>query len=242
MTSRSSDLENCRHFTTTEIKSAFASFPKGYAPYSDLYNYIAGHNTRATLGVEWQAHVRKIVEQYSSDSKAFLGKEDLFHSVDGIGKGIWGSRSSVPPMEEAVDLNDPEKASGMNGPAPRIEATVSRVIRDTKRVRELKVLYSNRCQLCGLAVKLNNKTYSEGHHLKPLGKPHNGPDTKTNVIIACPNHHAQLDYGALAIHPVTLIITHHDIQESVHGCTLFVHDLHQVDAQYLKYHLDKIYR
>ncbi len=39
----------------------------------------------------------------------------------------------------------------------------------------------------------------EGHHLRPLGRDHNGSDDVSNVVILCPNHHAEFDYFLFAI-------------------------------------------
>ena len=41
--------------------------------------------------------------------------------------------------------------------------------------------------------------YAEAAHIRPLGKPHNGPDTTDNILCLCPNHHWLFDYGAFGI-------------------------------------------
>jgi len=59
-------------------------------------------------------------------------------------------------------------------------------------VRELKALHKDKCQVCGLTLKLQgDMTYSEGHHVKPVGY-FDGPDIKSNIIIVCPNCHVLL--------------------------------------------------
>lgn len=61
------------------------------ANYCDLYKryeQIAG--IRLTDGQK--AGIRKKIEDCSSDSKNYKGKEDLFYSVEGKGKGVWGLR------------------------------------------------------------------------------------------------------------------------------------------------------
>lgn len=90
--------------------------------------------------------------------------------------------------QEAVDI----------GPPPRADFTVSRVIRDSALVRKIKTECGHRCQLCGTPFYLGDgQLYSEAHHLQPLGGEHRGPDTKSNILLVCPNHHAQLDFGAI---------------------------------------------
>ncbi|EZP26764.1 hypothetical protein BW34_01965 [Microbacterium oleivorans] len=33
----------------------------------------------------------------------------------------------------------------------------------------------------------------------PLGVPHSGPDIASNILVLCPNHHAQCDLGAIEL-------------------------------------------
>ena len=80
----------------------------------------------------------------------------------------------------------------------REDIVTSRIIRDTGLSVRVKALNRNECQIGGLVIDMPaGKKYSEAHHIKPLGKPHNGPDIIENMICVCPNHHAILDYGAI---------------------------------------------
>ena len=63
----------------------------GKAHYSDLYPEVATVRG-GRLPRTWQAIIRRTIENRSSDSDAFSGKEDIFYSVDGKGKGTWGLR------------------------------------------------------------------------------------------------------------------------------------------------------
>jgi hypothetical protein len=86
---------------------------------------------------------------------------------------------------------------------------VYRILRDTKLARALKRLHNDRCQICGISVELQDgRSYSEAHHIHPLGKPHNGPDVAENIVVVCPNHHAALDFGAFDISSGTFKPTH----------------------------------
>jgi hypothetical protein len=44
------------------------------------------------LPASWEAIVRRELEYNSSDSESWQRKHDLFYSVDGLGKGVWGLR------------------------------------------------------------------------------------------------------------------------------------------------------
>ena len=46
------------------------------------------------LNSTWEQTVQRELESHSSDSKAFLNKEDLFYMVEGKGKGVWGLREN----------------------------------------------------------------------------------------------------------------------------------------------------
>jgi predicted restriction endonuclease len=96
-------------------------------------------------------------------------------------------------------------------PPDRITTTVHRIMRDSEIVVQLKRLYLYRCQICSTRLELISGYYCEAHHLKPLGVPHNGPDTKGNIIIVCPNHHVLLDYGALKIDYKSLELNKHAV-------------------------------
>jgi predicted restriction endonuclease len=41
--------------------------------------------------------------------------------------------------------------------------------------------------------------YAEAHHVRPLGRPYNGPDTIDNIICVCPNCHVLLDYKVIKL-------------------------------------------
>ena len=103
--------------------------------------------------------------------------------------------------------------------------TFERVIRDTKVSNWVKQLYNNHCQICGTTIELSdNVNYSEGHHILPI--KNNGPDIINNLICVCPNHHIQLDYGAIKIDRKKLTIKNG----------------HNIKDEYIKYHNENIYK
>ncbi len=162
----------------------------GVSTYSQLYDEIELIRSNDELSTNWKATVRGVIERHSSDSEAYLGKKDIFYSVDGLGQGIWGLRNYV----------DNQNNDNSGSETSRQNTSVNRIIRDTKIIKELKAFHSDTCQLCSLKIKVGeNRYYSEGHHIKPLGKPHNGKDVKENVIILCPNCHIKFDYGMIDI-------------------------------------------
>lgn len=82
-------------------------------------------------------------------------------------------------------------------PPDRVLTVTYRVLRDTEKARRVKELHTYRCQICDHTIRLpNGSLYAEAHHIKPLGRRHTGPDVMENILCVCPNHHAELDYGA----------------------------------------------
>jgi hypothetical protein len=88
-------------------------------------------------------------------------------------------------------------AADIAEPPARQQQTVYRILRDGNLAKRIKALHNNECQICGHTIRLpDGSRYSEAHHIRPLGKPHDGFDTMDNIVCVCPNHHAELDYGA----------------------------------------------
>lgn len=128
----------------------------------------------------------------------------------------WSPFVSTPVFHEPIDFNVP----------PRQNITTSRIIRDTALSLVVKFLNDYKCQICGITIALSgDKKYIEAHHIKPLGQPHNGPDTIENLICVCPNHHAMLDYGAMMLVPDTLSQA----------------TRHRISNEYIAYHNDVIF-
>jgi len=72
--------------------------------------------------------------------------------------------------------------------------------RDYPQIEELKRRYQYKCQVCQHRIEVGGgRYYCEGHHLRPLGREHRGPPEASNVVILCPNHHAEFDLFLFAI-------------------------------------------
>lgn len=152
----------------------------GLGTLNSIYEAVRSRRS-GPLPASWQAIVRRELEYNSSDSASHQKRHDLFRSVNGIGGGVWALR------EVALDKEEPSEKRQM---------VVNRIIRDTVMVRRLKALYGDVCQVCQTTVSaIDGATYSEGHHVRPLGGSHRGSDTEDNILILCPNCHAGADLG-----------------------------------------------
>lgn len=124
----------------------------------------------------------------------------------------------------------------------RYHTLLDRVNRDQSTVTELKSLYDDRCQLCGARLASGDGTgYSEVHHVRPLGTPHTGPDDHHNMLVLCPNHHADFDNGVLRVDPTDLSIEH-PYDSDVDGEHLTVKPEHELSEDALQYHDEKLCR
>lgn len=130
------------------------------------------------------------------------------------------------PEIAALSARYTSKALDFATPLPvRVQTVASRVIRDTPMAKRLKALHGDQCQLCGTVLRGGTGwTYSEAHHICPLGTPHSGPDVAENILILCPNHHALCDYGMIRL---TLSAI-----RMVSG--------HTVGPQFIEYHNDRL--
>lgn len=84
---------------------------------------------------------------------------------------------------------------------PRDTTTVNRIRRNSEVTASVKALYNNTCQACGTRLVTPAGAHSQGAHIRPLGIPHNGPDTLENMLCLCPNCHVLFDNHALIIGP-----------------------------------------
>ena len=120
-----------------------------------------------------------------------------------------------------INLIDKPLVSDLDVPT-KIDITTSRIIRDTALSTKIKEDNNYQCKICGIALDMpNGRKYTEAHHIRPLGKPHNGPDIEGNIICVCPNHHAQLDYGAIKL----------ELNSDIH-----------IMQEYIDYHNNKVYK
>lgn len=142
---------------------------------------------------------------------------------------------------EERDLREEIRRRGSTEPPERREMKENRVIRDSALSRFLKSLYSHQCQICKFTFRFTaGRRYAETHHIKPLGWKHNGIDKETNMIVLCSNHHAMMDFGAIAIHPERMTLISVDTTYPEHQKPIELMK-HPVDRDFLEYHLENIF-
>ncbi len=152
--------------------------------------------------------------------------DDFWHDTGRDGFKVWRFRltkeSTMPAQASAPISTSP------TAPA-RVTSTIQRVVRATKVSKDVKYLHDHQCQVCGTAIDTPAGKYAEGAHIKPLGRPHNGPDVLENILCLCPNHHVMFDAGTFGIADDFTLIG------GLSG-TLRLKRGHAIGQDYLKYH------
>jgi putative restriction endonuclease len=116
----------------------------------------------------------------------------------------------------------------VGAPAKRAVTNVQRIVRDTALGREVKRLHDYRCQVCRIRLDCAGGAYAEAAHIRPLGRPHDGPDELANLLCLCPNHHVLFDNGAFGIGDALDLIGLPGKLSVVRG--------HSIDVQHLAFH------
>ena len=155
-------------------------------PTRDLKTHILKENIRTADDEAYKLNIRRIVDDFVFLQLPEFNTAPFHNNLLSLRIGIWEDVET--PI--AKDIGEPSET-------PRIVQLTYRVLRDTKLSRMIKELHNYKCQICGHTIQLpNDRLYVETHHIKPLGTPHNGPDSAENILCVCPNHHVALDYGA----------------------------------------------
>ena len=104
--------------------------------------------------------------------------------------------------------------------------------RDGTVTRRIKSLYEHACQMCDITIESPKGPIAEGAHVRPLGRPHNGPDVPANVLCLCPNCHRKFDAGAVHITDTFRVI---DFEGLLVG-PLHRDSRHKIAVEHLAYH------
>lgn len=143
------------------------------------------------------------------------------------GHRVWRFRL-VPFDAPQTDRVGEQRASYES--APRQEERAERIVRRATIAESVKQLHKYRCQVCGERLDTAAGPYAEAAHIRPLGRPHDGPDTAENMLCLCPNHHVLFDQFGLTIADNFELI-------GFPG-RLRTHARHRIYLAYVRYHRD----
>ena len=132
---------------------------------------------------------------------------------------------------EAIETFDPKhKLFAPDGSSETIrnQTIIQRVVRQTSVSDFVKELHDYRCQICGHRITIPTGGYAEAAHIRPLGRPHEGPDQPSNVLCLCANCHVEFDRGAIGIENNLSLINRPG--------SLQTHRDHQIELEQFEYH------
>jgi 5-methylcytosine-specific restriction endonuclease McrA len=127
-------------------------------------------------------------------SRAWFNK-NIIEDSNTLDDSILDEKKSIAGI--LSDLNEKMQ----NVKPERVEKVILTTIRkDTKIIQAIKEASQFRCQFpyCGKQIaKKNGGFYIEVAHVKPVSQ--NGQSVLGNLIVLCPNHHKEFDFGDLEI-------------------------------------------
>ena len=156
-----------------------------------LIRVIIGHKHKSSISpTEGYVYAGLYyVDSYWNDVEPFDNGQFKMCKYKLVYSGSSSKRSS--PEEIELDHSIKDKKHKIS--------TVIRVVRNTKIALSVKKMYNFKCQVCNTTIKTKSGYYAEGAHIRPLGHPHNGDDSLSNILCLCPNHHVMLDKGVISV-------------------------------------------
>jgi putative restriction endonuclease len=158
-------------------------------------NHLNGIPVRVHRG---EAHVSDMPEGFRYRYDGLYRVARYWQETGQDGFKIWRFRIEKAAITD--ELADGTRVETTNKVAPagneipsRQQRTVIRIVRDTKVGEWVKRLHDFTCQICDTRLVTPAGAYAETCHIKPLGRPHNGPDVSENILSLCPNCHVLLD-------------------------------------------------
>ena len=151
--------------------------------------------------------------------------EDFWSEIGQSSYIVWRFRLVAERPDGSWGTLAPETA------APRTPGVVQRIVRNTELSQRVKVLYEHHCQICEAAIQTRVGPYAEGAHIRPLGRPHNGPDVLGNLLCLCPNDHVRLEHGGITLSD-DFVVLDRFVGPSKR---IAVHRQHPVDVAFVRY-------
>jgi len=172
--------------------------------------------------------VRSIGPNHKGPPYRYDGLFSVTEQAQQIGaSGFYVYRFRLEQMAEFAVLTEAQLPLGTTEPK-RQSTTTQRVVRQTAVSNSVKVIHDFVCQICATRITLPTGRYAEAAHIRPLGRPHDGPDVVDNVLCLCPNCHVLFDRGAIGVsEDYSLINTEGSLRQRRR---------HSVSRQQLAYH------
>lgn len=145
------------------------------------------------------------------------------------GYRIWRYRFECIDQSAVIESTE-------DGPVRRTPVISDRPIRDSGLAQRLKKEYDFTCQVCDIRLDSPSGPYAEAAHIKPLGRPDDGPDIKSNMLCLCPNDHKLMDSGGIVIDERYRII---QVLDGKQLGVLRKAPRHTISQEFLKWHKNR---
>ncbi len=169
----------------------------GHAYYKDIYEKFSEIYC-GELSKTWKKSIQSVIERHSSHSSVYKGGEDIFESVEGIGKGHWALKN-YQPNEQFIELTqeDDEFSEGKIMLKKHLQRERNVKLIDLSKKKFIEKHGRLYCEVCGFDFektygKLGEK-YIEAHHIKPVSQM--AENEKTNIddiVMVCSNCHSMI--------------------------------------------------
>ena len=181
----------------TKLRSELGAF------YQTQYYFLNAADKGYCLGYKVKAVERL---RYSKPRNIKFPQLGWLRIDNGIASS-WLKEPFIPTLTTLEDLEPPSKDitdwmkrvnEKMSGLSPkRVQTLVNQWLRrDAPMVKRLKDAYDFTCQFpgCGTRIrKRNGEWYVEVAHIAPIHE--GGKSVLGNLLVLCPNHHKEFDYG-----------------------------------------------
>lgn len=177
----------------------------GQGTLTDIYSTVEDRSQIDLAAyTDWKAQIRKHIYLNSSDAdKIFKGKpgdaSDIFYSIEGKGKGIWGLRNFIP---SGTNVEITEDDIGFEEGKKKLKQHIYRE-RNPKVIRLAKEKFKQEnggrlfCEICEFDFYETygeiGEDFIEGHHTIPVSELEDGQVTRIeDIAIVCSNCHRML--------------------------------------------------
>ncbi|MEU8763019.1 HNH endonuclease [Streptomyces sp. NPDC048659] len=160
----------------------------------------------------------------------YFSEADRARILDRV--GLVGYLSASGHTAEALD-EEATPSGGAPGPVGRRRTTVTRPERNPEWPRQVKKWHESTCQVCGTPLETLLGRYSEAAHIQGIGSPHEGPDTTSNMLCLCPNHHKQFDLLGIYIDADWQV---RRTADDTFVASLRRHPRHRIETAHVAYH------
>jgi len=137
-------------------------------------------------------------QKFSKIYKFITGRQYELTEISDIQQDDEKEQQELEKLNEIKTKNKEDVIKELNSLGPQsseqIEVKGKYYKRDNKTITQLKILRNFKCQICGHSIeKKSGDYYIEAAHIQSKSKK--GPERPNNIIILCPNHHKEFDFG-----------------------------------------------